>query len=83
VEKRTQSKGYLFIKKCLLFTVGSVCRVKQFHLSGRCFAGDKEVEIKVWKWLRQQSKDFYAVGFDTPVERLDKCIIVGGGYVEK
>jgi hypothetical protein len=35
------------------------------------------------KWLRRQSKDFYAAGFDTLVKRWDKCINVGGGYVEK
>jgi glycine/serine hydroxymethyltransferase len=35
------------------------------------------------KWLRQQSKDFCAVGFDALVKRWDKCINVGGGYVEK
>jgi hypothetical protein len=23
-------------------------------------ADDEEVETEVWKWLRQQSKDFYA-----------------------
>jgi hypothetical protein len=38
---------------------------------------------QVRKWLRQQSEDFYAVGFDALVKRLDKCIIVGGGYIEK
>jgi hypothetical protein len=27
------------------------------------FAEDEEVEMEVWKWLRQQSKDFYAAGF--------------------
>jgi hypothetical protein len=26
------------------------------------------------KWLRQQSKDFYAAGFDAFVKRWDKCI---------
>jgi hypothetical protein len=36
-----------------------------------------------WKWLRQQSKDFYAAGFDALVKRWDKCINVGGGHVEK
>jgi hypothetical protein len=35
------------------------------------------------KWLRQQSKDFCAAGFDTLVKRWDKCINVGGEYVEK
>jgi hypothetical protein len=38
---------------------------------------------QVQKWRRQQSKYFYAVGFDTLVKRWDKRINVGGGYVEK
>jgi hypothetical protein len=33
------------------------------HLGGRRFADDDEVETEVQKWLRQQSKDFYASGF--------------------
>jgi hypothetical protein len=37
---------------------------------------------QVWKWLRQQSKDFYAAGFDALIKRWDKCFSVGGGYVE-
>jgi hypothetical protein len=28
------------------------------HLGGRRFADDREVEMEVWKWLRQQSKNF-------------------------
>jgi hypothetical protein len=28
------------------------------------FADVEEVETVVWKWLRQQSKDFYAAGFE-------------------
>jgi hypothetical protein len=35
------------------------------------------------KWLRQLSKDFYAAGFDALIKRWEKCINVGGGYVEK
>jgi hypothetical protein len=31
----------------------------------------------------EQSKDFYAAGFDALVKRWDKCINVGGRYVEK
>jgi hypothetical protein len=42
----------------------------------------EEVQTEVRKWLRQ-SKGFYAAGFDALVKRLDKCINVGGGYVEK
>jgi hypothetical protein len=79
----------ILIKKCFLFTVGSVCRVNLFttgssncHLCGKCFA-DEEGESEVQKWLRQQSKDFYAAGFDALVKRWDMCINVGGGYVEK
>jgi hypothetical protein len=32
------------------------------HLGGRRFADDEEVEVEmeVWKWLKQQSKVFYA-----------------------
>jgi hypothetical protein len=49
--------------------VGSVCRVKQFHLGGKCFVDDEEVETEVWKWMRQQTKHFYAAGFDALVKR--------------
>jgi hypothetical protein len=48
---------------------------------GRSKVADDETEVR--KWLRQQPKDFYAAGFDALVERWDKCIDVGGGYVEK
>jgi hypothetical protein len=50
---------------------------------GKRFADDEEFETEVRKWLRQQSEDFYAAGFDVLVNRWDKCIGVGGGYVEK
>jgi hypothetical protein len=53
------------------------------HLGGKCFACDEEVETEVLKWLRQQSKDFYAAGFDAVVKGWDMCINVGGGHVEK
>jgi hypothetical protein len=46
-------------------------------------ADDEEVETEERKWLRQQSKDFYAARFDILVKRWDKCNNVGGGYVEK
>jgi hypothetical protein len=42
-----------------------------------------EVQTEVRKWLRQQSKDFYAAGFDALVKRWNKGINLGGGYVEK
>jgi hypothetical protein len=40
-------------------------------------------EMKVREWLRQESKDFYAAGFQALVKRWDKCVNVGGGYVGK
>jgi hypothetical protein len=39
------------------------------HLSGTRFADDEEVETEVRQWLRQQPKDFYAVGFDALVKQ--------------
>jgi hypothetical protein len=33
--------------------------------------------------MRQQSKDFYAAGFEALVKPWDKCTIVEGEYVEK
>jgi hypothetical protein len=62
---------------------GSVCRVKRFITGWRNSLKDEEVETDVRKWLRRQPKDFYAAGFDALVKRWDKCISVGGGYVEK
>jgi hypothetical protein len=37
----------------------------------------------MWKWLRQQSRDFHAAGFDIPIKRWVEGVDVGGGYVEK
>jgi hypothetical protein len=71
------------INKYLLFTVGNVFRIKWFHLGSKRYADDEEVETQAWKWLGLQSKNFYAAGFDELVNRLDKCINVDGGYVEK
>jgi hypothetical protein len=76
----------IFIKKYFLFTAGSVCRVKRFKTwrnSLKDVGKPQMMPDKVRKWLRQQSKDFYAAGFDGLVKRWDKRINVGGGYVEK
>jgi hypothetical protein len=53
------------------------------QLGGRHFADNEEFETEVRKWLRKQPKYFYAASFDALVKRWDKCISVGGGYVEK
>jgi hypothetical protein len=77
----------IFIKRSFLFTVGSVCCIKRFTTGSRNSLEDvrksQMMPDQVWKWLRQELKDLYAVGFDTVVKRWDKCSNVHGGYVEK
>jgi hypothetical protein len=73
----------IFTKKCLLDILGIVCRVKRFTTGSRNSLKDEGIETEVRKWLRQQSKDLYVVGFNALVNRWDKCINAGGGYVEK
>jgi hypothetical protein len=63
--------------------VGSVYRVRRFHLGDQRFPDDEEVETEVQKWLSQQWKEFCAASFDALAKRWDKCIDVGGGHVEK
>jgi hypothetical protein len=59
----------IFIKKCFLFTVGSVCRVMRFTTGSR--------NVTNVSLMTKRLK------FDALVKRWDKCINVGGGYVEK
>jgi hypothetical protein len=70
-----------------LFTLGSACRVKRFTTGSRNSVKDvrksQTMPDQMWKWLRQQSKGYYALDFDALVKRWDKCISVGGGYVQK
>jgi hypothetical protein len=58
----------IFIKNCFLFTVDSVCRVKRFTTglrnSLKDFRKSQMIPEQIPKWLRQQSKHFYAAGFD-------------------
>jgi hypothetical protein len=87
IQKKLQiqtSMQRIFIKKCFLFTVGSVCHVKRFTVGSRNSLKDVRKSLmkqglkRMRKWLRQQSKDFYAAGFDALVKRRDKYISVGG-----
>jgi hypothetical protein len=43
-------------KEIFPFYVGNFCRVKRFHVGGKCFANDEEVETEMTKWPRQQSR---------------------------
>jgi hypothetical protein len=62
------SMQQIFIQKCFMFAVGSVCSVKRFTTGSRnCLKDIRNPQMmldEVRKWLRQQSKDFYAAGFD-------------------
>jgi hypothetical protein len=73
--------------KCFLFTAGSVSCVKRFTNGSRNSLKDvrksRDMPDQVRKWLRQQSKYFYAAGFDALIKRWDKCVNVGAIYVEK
>jgi hypothetical protein len=80
----------ILIKKYFLFTMGSVCRIKRFKTGLKKSLKDVRKsqmmpdQVTLLRlWLRQQSKDFYAAGFDALVKQWDKCIDVGGRYVEK
>jgi hypothetical protein len=59
-------------KEIFLFTLGSVCRIKPFTTGSRNSLKDvrkaQMMHDKVRKWLRQQSKDIYAAGFDPLVK---------------
>jgi hypothetical protein len=75
------------IHKEIFPVCGGVCRVKRFTRESRNFlTDDRRAQMmpdQIRKWLRQQSKDFYAAGFDALVKSWDKCINVGGGSVQK
>jgi hypothetical protein len=74
----------IFIKKMFPVYGGNCLSSKAVHnWVLQRFADDEEVETEVRKWRRQQSKDFCTADFDALVKRWDKCISVGGGYVEK
>jgi hypothetical protein len=72
----------IFIKKCFLFTVGSVCHnwVEKFSQGCLKVTDDAQPGAEV---AETTVKIFYAVGFDALVKRWDKCINVGGGYVHE
>jgi hypothetical protein len=70
----------IFTKKYFLFRVGSVCCVKRFTAGSRNSLKDvlksQTMADQVRKWLRQQSKDFYAAGFDALVSDGTKVSIL-------
>jgi hypothetical protein len=53
------------------------------HLTGQKFHEDEEVKNKVITWLHAQAAEFYDIGIQKLVPRLNKCLYKGGDYVEK
>ena len=53
------------------------------HLAGQKFHEDKGLKIEVTTWLHAQAADFYDIGLQKLVPRLNKCLEKGVDYVEK
>ena len=52
-------------------------------LRGRKFSSDESVQKAVHQWLCDQPKTFFSDGIYKLVDRWNKCIEMGGDYVEK
>jgi histone-lysine N-methyltransferase SETMAR len=55
--------------------------LKELH--GRRFQIDAEVQAAMRTVLKGLSPEFFADGFDKLMQRWDKCLNVGGNYVDK
>jgi hypothetical protein len=53
------------------------------HLARQKFHEDEEVKNEVTAWLCAQAAEFYDIGIQNPVPRLNKCLDEGGDYVRK
>ncbi|GBL94884.1 hypothetical protein AVEN_145216-1 [Araneus ventricosus] len=68
----------------LSLVVSAIASTLQPRLSPKRFSSDDDdVQHNVLLWMRQQPKEFYATGIGTLIKRWDKCINIGGDYVEK
>jgi hypothetical protein len=56
--------------------------LKEF-LGGRCFKSDEEVKDTVKEWLSELVAEVYDEGIQNLITCYDKCVNVGGNYVEK
>jgi hypothetical protein len=57
-------------------------KLKEF-LGGRRFKSNKEVKDAVKEWLNGLAAEVYDEGTQKLVRRYDKCLNVGGDFVEK
>ena len=53
------------------------------HLAGKKFDDDDEMQEEVMTWSKGQAADFYDLGIQKLVPRLNKCLDNAGNYVEK
>ena len=53
------------------------------HLVSQKFHEDEEVKNEVTKWLHAQAVEFYGIGIQKLVPRLNKCLDRCGDYVKK
>ena len=52
------------------------------HLAGQKFHEDEEVKNEVTVWFLARAAEFYDIGVQNLVPRLNKCVEKGGDYVE-
>jgi hypothetical protein len=53
------------------------------HLGGQRHNDDDSVKTTVLQWLSHQAANFYDEGIKNLVVQYDKCLNIGGNYVEK
>ena len=53
------------------------------HLAGKKFDDHDEVQKEVMTWFKRQTADFYDLGIQKLVLRLNKCLDNAGDNVEK
>ncbi|GBM15065.1 hypothetical protein AVEN_150084-1 [Araneus ventricosus] len=56
--------------------------LKEF-LGGKRFGSDAEFEKAVTTWLNELAAEEYDIGILKLVDKYDKCLNVGGDYIEK
>jgi hypothetical protein len=57
-------------------------RLKRF-LAAERFSSDDDVKTAVQHWVKTLATDFFDEGIQKLVPRYDKCLSLGGDYVEK
>ncbi|GBM48127.1 hypothetical protein AVEN_10534-1 [Araneus ventricosus] len=66
------------------FCLGIVGMEKVFRFEDdKHSADDDDAQHEVLLWMRHQPKEFYEAGIGALMKRWDKCINIGGDYVQK